>query len=315
MKIIRKTLQELASPNKHPAIKAIQTTMSVTKGQNHGHRNTLPGELTKAGVPNKVLGSGEFGTVFDGKKAVRKVYKDKAYHAFAQHAKSNQDNPHLPKIHSLHKVKGTNAGIVKMEKLHNYDHPENNPLSYDSHTDYGNYRGSAEKIHDVLAGPKGQVLKADHPGLHKTISDLAHKFPNHRFDLHSGNIMLRHNADGTKTHVITDPIINNSFKGSNTDPNADKPSWDQSSSHRTISNDPKFDSYDHDTEHSQPDHMKTTPPPANSGFNHTIKTNGTDNPKGLKNSTSQKSFSFKSKTRKAPATTDVLAAMRSVMKK
>lgn len=173
-----KTLNELTAPNKHPLVKALKNPKSNLRG--YYASTTIKKRLQSAG--QKELGAGVYGAAYSKGDSVIKVYEDDpAYHAFAKFAKQNHPNdPHLPKIRAVGKIKGTNMGAVRMEKLE--------PLE-SSHP---------ARTHDY--GVRGYIK--DHPTLSKSLQNIRQKFPHEMMDIHSGNVMKR--KDGTL--VITDPL-------------------------------------------------------------------------------------------------------------
>lgn len=198
-------LKEMVSPNKHPDIKLLKKKGSEVDDLLDTHEK-------------EHLGSGVYGAAFDRPKrdSAIKVYDDdEGYHDFAKHAKANHENdPHLPKIHAVHKIKGTRFGVVRMEKLHKLtkDHPVHkyfattiSSFGASGATQSGiariayNGKDLHNKLHKTA---EGKEMKKSHPTLHASLSKLAKRYPKGEFDLHSGNVMQR--KDGTP--VITDPI-------------------------------------------------------------------------------------------------------------
>ena len=113
-------LYEMISLNRHPNLKRAVDRIDPTDTIN-SHR--IRDNLYSAGVHTsprfRELGSGAFATTLHDKKSnnVVKIHGDAAYNSFVKHARANQDDPHLPKIHAAGKIKGTNYHYVKMEKL------------------------------------------------------------------------------------------------------------------------------------------------------------------------------------------------------
>jgi len=208
-----KTLNEIYSSQNHPMIHALKASLG-REGHRYGgadSRFELDTEAEKRGYHLHVLGSGVMGSAIHHpqKDQVYKVYKDPAYHSFAQLAKAKgAENPTYPKIHAIGKVKGTGIGVVRMERLE--------PL-HDSHplhdVEFKQRRKTgSDVLHTLHHTFAGDQIKKHFPDFHKALSEIAEAHPNTRFDLHGGNVMQRgHGRDATP--VITDPIIQGSSSG------------------------------------------------------------------------------------------------------
>lgn len=226
-------LHEMITLNKHPNATPFKTSVDGTKPQT---AYDISPKLHAAGLGNssrfRMAGSGYFGVAMHDKKHgnVVKIHADPAYNTFIKFAKENQDDPHLPKIQAMGKIKGTPYHYVKMEKL---VHHTSLSSDGDTHPDVGKltnalryYKGAKYQDHTIKFGhqlhhmltqtDQGHQIQQQYPGLHKTLTKFAQQHPNHMLDLHSGNFMVR---EKTKHIVLTDPI--KSFT-----PNASKPGSD-----------------------------------------------------------------------------------------
>jgi len=205
-----KHLKEIYSQGTHPVISSFPKRI-------HSFRD--PGDeivnhLYDKDASDHVLGSGVFGAVIAHKDHVYKLYKDRAYHGFVKHVQKNKGNPNLPVIHAAGKIKGTQIKAVKMERLKPLE--ENHPIhkylfdlgKWGMHTPQFNASNGKQLEHELNNTSHGKALKEAYPNFHRTLSDIAHKFPKGWADLHKGNFMVR--PDGTHgghgTPVITDPL-------------------------------------------------------------------------------------------------------------
>lgn len=186
------SLNEMIAPNKHPLIHALKNN----DGGYGDEGDKIAAKLKKTPANNKKLGTGAFGSAYARKDHVIKVYDDPGYHEFAKYARDHHhEDPHLPKIHSVQRIKGTSYGVVKMERL--------NPIAKGMYSD----RDSDKE--DWMKGKNAGLITGvkEHPTMSKTIEKIrAHlnsKGIEHSLDLHSGNIMKR--DDGTP--VLTDPVV------------------------------------------------------------------------------------------------------------
>ena len=188
----KKTLKEMIAPNKHPLIHALKNN----DGYDGDAGQKIYSSLYNTPAHSNYLGAGAFGSAYARKDHVIKVYDDPGYHEFAKYARDHHhEDPHLPKIHSVQRIKGTQYGVVKMEKLH--------PIAKGMYSD----RDSDKE--DWMKGKNASIITGvkEHPTMSKTIEKIrAHlnsKGIEHNLDLHSGNIMKR--DDGTP--VLTDPVV------------------------------------------------------------------------------------------------------------
>lgn len=192
-------------------------------------QNVPPDLRSRPHSHNKpLLGIGEFGAVYPSgsHNKVVKIADDPAYHEFARYAMAHPEDPHLPKIHSIKKA--GNVAVYRMEKLH-YFEPDGFTPEPSANNDEIYGRTTAKTILDDISfnvrhTQNKDVLDRVHSGVdwgvsghfkrlaqhHPTIATSLHNiwthFPEHQFDLGSANMMHRHNPDGSKTVVFTDPI-------------------------------------------------------------------------------------------------------------
>jgi|SRR6185503_11546593 len=214
-----KHLKEIYSAGTHPGIKPFAEPIDPERPRLHGHN--IANRLNQAGALN-VLGAGIGGAAFSHKNHVFKIYHESndngGYHAYAHYAKQHQDDPHVPKIHAMGKVKGTVFHAVKMEHLHelHHSHPATH-LLFDYGSDYGRTSYGIPKFHgkgsdvyrDLHETEHGQRLRSQFPSLHESMSNMARHLSDHQMDLHDGNFMVRRDGSngGHGTPVITDPSV------------------------------------------------------------------------------------------------------------
>jgi hypothetical protein len=149
------------------------------------------------------LASGSFGAVYqkEGGAYVLKVFSalDKAYHAFVELAKTNQDNPHFPKIFGKVVKVTPDYHAVRMEPLE--------PYKNDPHTlsIYMNYR---DQIHQFspqtftrMSFEDALENFHDQPALKQACDLIVDHLSAFTLDIKQDNIMVR-----GKTLVFVDPV-------------------------------------------------------------------------------------------------------------
>lgn len=214
-------LEELTTLNKSTIPDKIMANLKVQPGM--AIARTL-GNTKKHGK----LGKGVFGVVYKSKNpnTVTKVFRDPAYLDFARYAKSNADDPHLPKIHSIKHDPKSGISVVRMEKLLSSDDMRARTGSmftpeYEASRNIANGKTGLE-VSNVELNPshnggwydkvRARIvndLKDNHPTVHDSLSNMASAMPYHKFDLHHGNVMYREHPDNKFKHtmVFTDPVV------------------------------------------------------------------------------------------------------------
>lgn len=165
------------------------------------------------------------------------------YMRHAVHSMNNHtDNDHLPKIEKIHSIKTPTGAVhvIKMEKLHSMSYPTESELHSMHHHAFGthfnddpdnkgrrlNANTFTTKINDHVSAHQSATLGgrtyndpefSKFPShMKKTIAHLARtplKMNDKHYgnevspDLHTGNVMMRSNANGTHHLVVTDPFV------------------------------------------------------------------------------------------------------------
>ena len=141
------------------------------------------------------LGSGAYSEVFQiDETRVLKIVKseDSGYARFVRMVQNNPRNPHFPKIY----YQGTWGGktVYILEKLEDYSAADIRDRYYDNVNEY--FRDAIRS-----GGSTNPFYKLATPALTEAATLLSGMIN----DLHSGNVMFRVNADGSRTPVVTDP--------------------------------------------------------------------------------------------------------------
>lgn len=145
------------------------------------------------------LGSGAFANVYAiDERRVLKVIKtsDSGYAKFVRLVRANPGNPHLPRIYYSGEWAGKQVYIL--ERLEDMSSPDVrvNPFSRRGDTINEYFRDAIRRG----AGDNPFVtLATEH------LREAARLLDGLTDDLHSGNVMFRVNADGSRTAVVTDP--------------------------------------------------------------------------------------------------------------
>lgn len=194
----------------------VKSTLKSTASINQAGR-TLRTSFEAKGI--RVLGSGMYGAAIEDNGEVFKVFgsEERGYGAFIRFMKG-KSSCLLPRVKVVGKIGSyTCAHIERLYPLSEmgasaaYDLAD--WVAYVAHTHrykkYGlGYQQSRVKF---PVGAEKYVNKANMVGLIKKMVDwMLENQQDGRYglDLHTGNFMLRRNADGTKQVVITDPFCN-----------------------------------------------------------------------------------------------------------
>jgi hypothetical protein len=183
-------IDELTGYRKHPLYDILSNSTSMAE---------FVENLKANGYQKYLIGEGWYSGVFarpEDRYVIKIFQKDPGYEYFLTYMKSNQHNPHVPKIKGKPVRFLKKYTIVRLEKLRAVGAHQKDYDVFQRIRDYV-YDHSSTKAPALL---NQQWIEKTYPQLPEILDSLAQN--RHSLDLHQGNVMFRGDVP-----VITDPYV------------------------------------------------------------------------------------------------------------
>lgn len=179
-------IAELTGYRKHPLYNILSNSTSMAE---------FVENLKANGYRKYLIGEGWYSGVFaspEDRYVIKIFQEDPGYEHFLTYMKSNQHNPHVPKIKGKPVKFLKKYTIVRLEKLRSIDSNQKDEDVYERIYNYVFDQSSSKALLNR------QWIEKNYPQLPEILDSLAQN--RHALDLHRGNIMFRGDVP-----VITDP--------------------------------------------------------------------------------------------------------------